>query len=103
MIKFTLKVPGITGEVLGIVPFFFSEDDPREARDQVHEAYAHGGGWSPFEGFEMLENGNLKFPGDPETQLLAEAKLRDETLRFYDHSWLAIIQPSGGFEVGRLD
>jgi hypothetical protein len=51
----------------------------------------------------MLENGNLSYPGDLETRLLFESNLRDETIRFYEGSWLAIIQPDGFFEIARLD
>jgi hypothetical protein len=29
--------------------------------------------------------------------------LRDEEIRFYDYSWLAIVQPDGSFEVARVD
>lgn len=102
-IQFTLKHPRATQEHLGFVPLFFSESDPRPAREQVHEAYAHGGGWHPFNGFRMLSNGDMQYLGDPPTRLIAEARLRDEVLRFYDSAWFAIVQPDGSFEVSRLD
>lgn len=90
-------------ELLGFIPGFLSENDPRPAREQIDSAYQHGGGWSPFEGFKMLSDGNMQYPGDPPTRLLAETKLRDEVIRFYEHSWLAIVQQNGSFEVTRVD
>jgi hypothetical protein len=51
----------------------------------------------------MLKNGNIKYPGDPQNKLLFEAKLRDETIRVYEHAWVAIAQPDGSFEIARMD
>jgi hypothetical protein len=93
----------MTPDHLGYVAFFLNIDDPRPAREQFDTAYRHGGGWSPFKGHAMLPNGNLKYPGDPPTRLLAETRLRDEVIRFYEHSWIAIVQPDGGYEIARLD
>jgi hypothetical protein len=92
-----------TPEALGFIPSFVSDDDPRPAREQLDTAYGHGGGWRAFPGFTMLPDGNLKYPGDPPTVALAETYLRDETIRFYQHSWVAVIQPDGTFEVCRMD
>jgi len=102
MIRFTLLHPRMTHDALGIVPEFFSEHDPAPAREQIEKNYQHGGGWNPFPGFTMTDVG-LRYPGDPIMQVLAEANLRDETIRFYDHSWLAIIQPDGSYEIARVD
>jgi len=91
----------MTPEMLGLIPFFLDDQDPRPAREQFDSAYI--GGWHPFEGFTMLPDGNLSYPEDPPTQLLAETKLRNETIRFYHHSWVSIIQPDGTFEIARMD
>ncbi len=91
----------ITPEHLGLIPSFLDEDDPRPAREQFDAKYI--GGWMPFPGFEMLEGGDLKYPEDPVTICLAETKLRDETIRFYQSSWVSITQPDGSFEVSRMD
>lgn len=88
-------------DMLGYLPGFLSEIDPRKASEQIARRYV--GGWQRFPGFTMLENGNLKYPGDPETQLLFESKLHEETIRLYEYSWLAIIQADGTYEVARLD
>ena len=96
--------PGMTFEQLGFLPGFFSEEDPRGAREQLDEYYAQGGGWRPFKGFKMRESdGALCYPGDPPIPSLAETKLRDEIIRFYRHAWVVIIQPDASWEVARID
>ena len=101
--KWIPKHPKATPEMMGYFPGFLSEDDPRPAREQIDSNYQHGGGWQPFHGFTMLPDGNLSYPGDPPVQLLWETKLRDETIRFYNHAWCSIIQPDGSFEISRVD
>lgn len=104
MIEFQIKHPAATGEMLGYVPLFFSEADPRSAKEQIDANYAHGGGWSPFKGFTMRPDGScLDYPGDPPQRLIAEAKLHKETLRLYDCAWLAIVQEDGSYEIARID
>ena len=61
------------------------------------------GGWQPFKGFKMLPSGDLSYPGDPPMRLLYETRLRDETVRFYECSWVAIVQQNSSFEVCRMD
>jgi hypothetical protein len=95
--------PQATFDTLGFLPGMLDTNDPRPAREQFDANYAHGGGWRAFNGFIMLPNGDLKYPGDPPTRLLAKTKLRDETIHFYDFSWVAIIQPDGTFEISRMD
>jgi len=95
--------PQATPEMLGLIPEFLNENDPRSAREQLDANYSHGGGWLPIPGFSMLPNGDLSYPGDPPFELLAETKLRDETIRVFHYSWVAIIQPDGSFEVSRMD
>jgi hypothetical protein len=95
------KHPQFTPNMLGYIPSFLREADERSAREQINSGYI--GKWHPMGGFTMLANGNLKYPGDPPTQLLAETTMRGETIRFYDYAWVAIIQPDGSFEVARLD
>lgn len=97
------KHPSVTVETLGYLPQMISDDDPRPAAEQFDSNYRHGGGWDAFKGFRMLPNGDLSYPGDPPCLLLAETNLRDEVIRFYQHSWVAIIQLDGSFEVSRMD
>jgi hypothetical protein len=102
MIKFELKNKA-TVYMLGFIPTWLDPHNPRKAAQQLHSHYRHGGGWRPFEGFEMLANGNMQYPGDPPTLLLAEGKLREETIRIYEHGWVAVVQPDGAFEACRMD
>jgi len=98
-----MKHPKATPEMLGFIPQFLNEGDTRPAKEQLDSNYGHGGGWSTFTGMTMLPNGNLSYPGDPPYELLAETRLRDEVIRFYNYAWVAIIQPDGSFEVSRMD
>lgn len=98
----TLKHPQATTAMLGYIPSFLNENDPRPAREQIDANYRHGGGWSPFKGHTMVE-GALEYPNDPPMVLLAETRLRDEIIRVYDASWVAVVQADGGYEVARLD
>lgn len=102
MLHFMLKHPRATQEMLGFIPEFLSTQDPRPAVEQLDANYSHGGGWHDFEGFKMTETG-IKYPGDPEMKLLAEAKLRDETIRVYECAWVAVVQPDGSFRICRMD
>jgi hypothetical protein len=104
-LSITYKHPRATREMLGYIPNFLDESDPRGAVEQLHENYMHGGGWHPYEGFTMLPNGNLKssFPEDPDTQLLAEIQFRHEVVRVYQHAWVAVVQPDGSYAVARMD
>ena len=103
MIEFELIHPQATYEMLGLIPAFLSESNSLSAVEQLHKFYSHGGGWNPFKGFDMLPSGDMQYPGDPPTRLLAEAKLRDEIVRVYEHAWVAVLQPNGSFEVCRMD
>lgn len=101
------KRPRMKPEMLGFIPSFLSDDDPRPAREQINERYQHGGGWRPFQGFIMIPDG-LLYKGDPMMRLLYETVLhstsdKPEVIRFYQHDWLAIVQRDGSYEIARLD
>jgi hypothetical protein len=114
MITFTSqKVPYYD---FGFLPGFFDESDSRPAKEQLHENFQHGGGFMSMPGFS-LERADIPYEeGDalliydkgsedeePPLEELGRAKLRDETLIFFNYSWLAIVQPDGSFEVTRVD
>ena len=91
-------------DVLGYIPQMVSEGDPRPAREQFHDNYAHGGGWSPIGRWTFNPNDqSIKYPGDERLLPLAVAKLRDETIYVYESAWVCIVQPNGAFEVARMD
>ncbi len=92
--------------VAGLIPSFLSEDDPRPAVEQIHENYAHGGGWSDFEGFDLRHrNGlfELHYPGDPSYREVSRAKLRDELIVLFAYSWIAVIQPDDTYRIAKID
>jgi hypothetical protein len=91
----------VTPEHLGLIPYFVFASDPRPAKEQFNERYISG--WTPFNGFKMLGGSRLKYPGDPAFAPLARTKLRDETILFYPHAWVVIMQPDGSFEACRMD
>ena len=103
MLDFKMIHPKANIDMLGFIPLMLDEADPHPAREQLNEAYSHGGGWRPFQGFKLLPSGEIQYPEDPPLKLLAEGKLRDETIRFYDCAWVMILQPDGSFEICRMD
>lgn len=100
MIAFDILHPQATDETLGYVPLFLSENDPRPAAEQFAENYI--GGWRPFKGFKV-QHRSIQYPGDPPRPLIAEAKLRNETIRFYLGAWVSITQPDGSVEISHMD
>ena len=104
MVRFELLHPQMTQAMLGFIPAFLSEHDPRSAREQIDENYQHGGGWRPLKGWVFLPaTGVIKYPGDEALMPLASVTLRDERIYYYPHSWVAIVGPDGAYEVARLD
>ncbi len=100
--------PGTTvDQLLGFIPSFLDDDDPAPAERQINNAYAHGGGWYPYDGFNIAVISNAlvsrDFPEEPDLHPLAETRLRDERLYYYNYSWVAIVQPDGRYSVARLD
>lgn len=96
-------------ERTGFIPHFFSAHDLRPAKEQLHTAYAHGGGFQPFKGFTLkydaanpLES-TISYPGDPVFRAIAWGKLREEVIIVFDHAWVFIVQPDGTYEATRCD
>lgn len=87
--------------VVGYIPSFLHEGDPRPAVEQLDERYV--GGWRPFEGFEHSPvSHRLKYPGDPAMEPLAKISFRDETVYVYRYGWVGLTV-GDKFEVARLD
>lgn len=102
-VEWEMLHPRMTRAHLGLLPEMLDDQDPRSAREQLNEAYAHGGGWDPFNGFRLTDKNGLAYPGDPTLKPIAQAKFRNELIVFYDCAWVAIIQPDRSFEVCRMD
>lgn len=117
MLLFKFLHPQATEDMLGLIPAFFVDRDPRTAVEQINERYAHGGGWFDLAvgpgKFTLDEQGSLLYPEDPPLPALAEAWLhRDhvpgnnppaERIVIHVHGFVAIHQPDGSFRVARLD
>jgi hypothetical protein len=92
-------------DMIGIIPEFLSEDDPRPAREQLNDNYAHGGGWQPFKGHTLVPEDGFKlcYPGDPPLRPIAFIRLRRERIVIYPHAWVMILQDDNTFEICRMD
>lgn len=91
-------------ELVGYIPQMLSENDPRPAKEQLHESYSYGGGWQPFYGFKLdTVTRALRYPGDPSMKPIASTTLREESIFVYPHAWVMILQQDGSFEVARMD
>jgi hypothetical protein len=98
----------------GMLPEFLSDFDPRPAKEQFNENYAHGGGWHPFtdkwkidKPFE-IGKAKLKYPGDPPLKELSRTVLHGqfpqaEMIILFESEMVAIVQKDGTFEVSRMD
>jgi hypothetical protein len=91
--------------VLGFIPGFVSEDDPRPVHEQFDEHYI--GGWDPMlpsaKGWKLDQNNYLHYPGDPPLAPLAHAYCRDELILVYHPAFVCIVQRDGSFSVARMD
>lgn len=100
-------IPYDPDNLLGYLPGFFDEADPRPAQVQAHQNYAHGGGWfdAPKDlKLEATDDGMvLTYPGDPPQHLIAMSELRNETLLFFENDWLCILQPDASYRIARFD
>lgn len=87
---------------LGLLPSFFSEADPRPAREQINERYVSG--WQPMPQCKLHDGSRyMTYPGDPPFKFRAATVLRDEQIILYEHDMLAIVQRDGSYEVSRVD
>lgn len=99
----TMLHPKMRPEMLGpFLPFFLVESDPRGAAEQINERYRFGG-WNSFKGFTRVGEASLQYPGDPLMEPIAMCQLREEKIYLYRGDWIMVLQPSGEFDVARID
>ncbi len=104
MVTFEPRMSDFNPETLGFIPFMLSLIDTDNAVVQFDKNYQYAGGWQSYDGFQMLPNGNMLYLSDEKPiRLMAEAKFRAETIRFYEFNWVAVVQRDGSFVVSRLD
>lgn len=98
--------PDVLPRALGYIPQIIRTDDMRPSSEQIHERYAHGGGWSPWERgkWTMDDDGTMHYPqDDPMEPLAILVHPNGETVRFYDCAIISITNADGTFDVARLD
>jgi hypothetical protein len=88
--------------ITGWLPMMLDDSDPRPAKEQFDWNYQHGGGWRPYDGFRYTPRA-LYHPGDPPQPCVAYATLRNETIRLYRNSWVAIEGGDGSVAIARMD
>lgn len=93
-------VPDFNLEMLGYIPSFLDDADPRPAREQFNERYQSG--WWPLPNF-ALDGITLRYPGDPPLKPYALIEFRDENILIYEGDIVVILQPDGSFEGARMD
>lgn len=102
MLEWKLLHPHATMEMLGEIPYWITESNPKTAKEQLDDGYRFGG-FRPFEGFKLTASNGLAYPGDPVQMPIASCKLRNELITVYPSAWVAVIQPDRSFEVCRMD
>lgn len=85
------------------LPHWFNPNVEETAQQAIHRHYGHGGGWQPFHGFVMGPGNALAYPGDPKLYPVARATFRGQEIYVYEHSWIAVVNPDGSYEVCRVD
>jgi hypothetical protein len=70
--EWVLKHKKATPEMLGFIPEFLNEDDPRPAKEQLDSNYSHGGVLGRCRGLRCCRMVISSYPGDPPFALLAE-------------------------------
>jgi hypothetical protein len=89
---------------IGLIASFFDPNSEKRAAEQADDAYQHGGGWRPQDGYRLTDGGVLTYRGDVDPlHPLAVAQIRSETVRVYHYGLVSIQQANGSFEVSRMD
>lgn len=92
------------GVDLSVLATIITANDPRPLKEQIHEGYAHGGGYHPCKGFTLdFENLALRYPGDPPLRPLATTTINNERFVLFESDFCAIIQPDNAYDIIRMD
>jgi hypothetical protein len=90
-------------DIVGNIRYFASESYEEKLSEQFDKTYSFGGGWRPFQGFTMDNDGIITYPEDPPYKPLAVSKFREQTIYVYNYGWVAIVESDGSFEISRMD
>lgn len=97
-------------EAAGFIPMMLDTENPKSAAEQLHDGYAHGGGWRPFKGFTREQNGTrnqwrLRYVGDQPMYSITAVQMRDEVIVVYEGSWVTVhnVNTPDEFVCARMD
>jgi hypothetical protein len=96
-------IPQQMWDALGYIPDFLDINNPKTAIEQFDIAYKHGGGWSNFQGFTLLDNMRIRYPGDNPLKPFAMATFRDQEIYVYPGPWVMVKSSDGSFQISRMD
>jgi hypothetical protein len=95
-------------ETCGLLPFWFHDwlaagDERLPLADFIGQVYAHGGGWNPFNEFEIDEDGTMHFPGDPPMIPLMHMSHGNLSVFIYEYAMVTVRYPDGTTSTARMD
>lgn len=92
-------------DAIGYIGDWLDTDADGGAVEQINRNYAHGGGWSDFEGFTFdKQQMALLYNGDEPTYALAGAVFsQEEFVMVFEHGWVAVMNRNGSMRVARID
>lgn len=88
---------------LGPIPEYLSPDDNRPAYEQLEERSICG--WHPEppeNGWMLLADDYVVYPGLRAMPPVAMAWLRDEKILVYPAGWICVVQRNGEFSIARM-
>lgn len=90
---------------LGYLPEWVTANPEVSIVDEIHNNYAHGGGWHDFEGFTVdPDTGAMSYPGDPVQMPIALFRSDTEVMWLYSGSWVTVYDDySETFRTARID
>lgn len=102
----TISIKGDV-EAFGYILDMIMPTDDVPLWEQIHNGYAHGGGWHDFDGFSVIDEGDerkLRYPGDPDFKELARITVNDdEELSIFDYSWVLWRKKGHADKIARID
>lgn len=83
-------------EAWGMIPHMLNPNAEKPLWQQIHEGYAHGGGWNDFNGFDIKcdeDSGKytMQYPGDPVYNEYDRIVIGDEMLVLFPYSWVLYV------------
>jgi hypothetical protein len=92
-------------DMLGLLPLWATPEAQPSMVDQIHDNYAHGGGWTNVTSFTVdTETGAMQYPGDPDQWPISIMVGEAEVLWVYLGSWVTVMdRATGECRTARID